>query len=74
MLNDGIQDKLETRLHHYCQSWTLVVHLSEMFLDHKSRNLWTLDSEVNHVIVPGDVSRCDGGDGLEIKVVVYVKS
>jgi hypothetical protein len=74
MLNDGVQDDLESRLHQYCQSGTLVVSLSEMFLDRNSRRLWTLDSEVNHVIVPGDVSWCDGGDGHEIKVFVYVKS
>lgn len=74
MLNDGIQDELELKLHHYCRSGTLIVSLSEMFLDRESKNLWSNVSVVKHVIAPGDVSWSDGGNGQEIKVFVYVKN
>ena len=74
MLYDGVQNSLEERLNLYCQPGTLVVSLCEMFLGSDSRKVWRLVSLVNHVIVPGDVSWCDGGDGREIKVFVYVKS
>jgi len=73
MLHDGVQDQLEMKLNEYCQSGTVVVSLSEMFLDRMSRDLWSIDSVVNHAIIPGDVSWSDGGDGDEIKVFVYVK-
>ena len=73
MLHDGVQDLLEMKLNDYCQSGTVVVSLSEMFLDCKSRARWSLDSVVNHPIIPGDVSWSEGGNGDEIKVFLYVK-